>query len=259
VQTPWVPSTYGDRFAPVYDEWYDDDVTTAVDTLAALADGGPVLELGVGTGRLAVPLATRGLAVDGIDASAAMVERLREKPGGGAVGTVVVGDMADVGALAEHGRYGLVFVASSTLCNLDTLEAQARCVAGAAKVLRPGGRLVVEAFVPDLDRLSQPDVVTVRSIEPDRVLLFASKADLDTQRLDTAIVELVDGSAGVRVFPARLRWVSPGELDLIATEAGLDLEARWSGWDRRPCDETSGSHVSVWRRIHDLTRASGPQ
>jgi SAM-dependent methyltransferase len=248
VPEPWVPSTYGERFASVYDDWYGgEDVTDAVDALAGLAGGGPVLELGIGTGRLALPLAARGLTVDGIDASAAMVERLRAKPGADRLGDVLVGDMAAVADLiAARGRYALVFVAANTLFNLDTRDAQERCIAGAARVLRPGGRLVVEAFVPDVERLAGPDLVTVRSIEPDRVVLFASKADVDAQRLDTAIVELVDGAPGVRVFPARLRWAPPAELDAFAASAGLTLEARWWGWGGEPCDETADSHVSVW-------------
>jgi len=245
---PWLASTYGERFAPVYDDWYGDgDVTPAVDVLEALAGGGPVLELGAGTGRLAIPLAERGLDVDALDASPAMLDRMRSKAGAARVRGVITGDMAAVGDLVEPGMYGLVFVAANTLCNLDTAGAQARCVAGAARALRPGGRFVAEAFVPDVERLSQPDVVTVRSIEPDRVVLFASKADVAAQRLDTAIVELVDGAPGVRVFPARLRWVSPDELDGLAAAAGLTLESRWSGWTREPCDESAVSHVSVWR------------
>lgn len=246
--SPWVPSTYGDRFVSVYDDWYGaDDVAPTVDTLATLADGGPVLELGAGTGRLAIPLAARGLDVDALDASAAMLERLRGKPGAERVRATILADMADVGALVEPARYGLVVVAANTLFNLDTRHAQAQCVAGAAAALRPGGRLVVEAFVPDPARLARPDVVTVRSIEPDRVVLFVTKADAASQRLDTAIVELTDGAPGVRVFPARLRWSLPEELDGFAVAAGLTLESRWSGWDRKPCDESSDTHVSVWR------------
>lgn len=253
---PWVASTYGERFAPVYDDWYGGDdvhVASVIDALRALADdggGGPVLELGAGTGRLAIPLAERGLDVDVLDASTAMLDRLRSKPGADRVRRVITGDMADVGALVETGAYGLVFVAANTLCNLDTLDAQQRCIAGAARALRPGGRFVVEAFVPDVERLSRPsdvDVVTVRSIEPDRVVLFASKADVAAQRLDTAIVELVDGAPGVRVYPARLRWVTPAELDDLAADAGLTLASRWSGWDRKPCDESAPTNVSVYR------------
>lgn len=248
--SPWVPSTYGDRFAPVYDDWYGagDDVDAIADTLAELAAGGPVLELGAGTGRLAIPLAERGLDVDALDASDAMLDRLRASPRGGRVRRTITADMADVGAVVEAGHYALVFVAANTVFNLDSREAQERCVAGAARALRrPGGRFLVEAFVPDPDHLAaQPDTVTVRSIEPDRVVLFASKSDVAAQLLETAIVELVDGAPGVRVYPARLRWATPAELDDIAARAGLVLESRWSGWGREPCDESADTHVSVW-------------
>jgi SAM-dependent methyltransferase len=250
VSDSWVASTYGERFARVYDDWYGDaDVTPVVDTLADLAAGGPVLELGAGTGRLAIPLAQRDLDVDALDASGAMLDRLRAKPGADRVRRVIAADMADVGDAAGPANYGLVFVAANTLFLLDSSDAQARCIAGAARALRPGGRLVVEAFVPDLERLAPPaaDTVAVRSIEPDRVVLFATKSDVDSQTIDSAIVELADGAPGVRVFPARLRWSTPAELDAVAAAAGLTLEARWSTWDRKPCDDATDTYVSVWR------------
>ena len=246
----WLASTYGERFAPVYDDWYGNaDVTPIVDTLADLAAGGPVLELGAGTGRLAIPLAQRGLDVDALDASEAMLERLRAKPGADRVRRVIAADMGDVAQHVERASYGLVFVAANTLFLLDTSDAQARCIAGAARALRAGGCLVVEVFVPDLERLAPPaaDTVAVRSIEPDRVVLFATRSDIGSQTIDSAIVELTDGAPGVRVFPARLRWSTSDELDGFAAAAGLTLEARWSDWDRKPCDESADTHVCVWR------------
>jgi SAM-dependent methyltransferase len=250
VSDSWVASTYGERFAPVYDDWYGDaEVTTIVDALVDLAAGGPVLELGAGTGRLAIPLAQRGLDVDALDASEAMLDRLRAKPGADRVRRVIAADMAGVDSAVDAAEYGLVFVATNTLFLLDSSDAQARCIAGAARALRPGGRLVVEAFVPDVELLTPPaaDTVAVRSIEPDRVVLFATKSDVDRQTIDSAIVELTDGAHGIRVFPARLRWSTSDELDTFAAAAGLSLEARWSDWDRKPCDDTGDMHVSVWR------------
>ena len=250
VSDSWVASTYGERFAPVYDDWYGDaDVTPIVDTLVDLAAGGPVLELGAGTGRLAIPLAQRGLDVDALDASEAMLGRLRTKAGADRVRRVITADMAEVDDAVDAAAYALVLVAANTLFLLDSSDAQARCIAGAARALRPGGRVVVEAFVPDLERLAPPaaDTVSVRSIEPDRVVLFATRSDLDSQTIDSAIVELADGAPGVRVFPARLRWSTSGELDAFAAAAGLTLESRWSTWDREPCDEATDTHVSVWR------------
>jgi SAM-dependent methyltransferase len=142
-------STYGERFADVYDEWYAGtaDVEGTVAVLAELAGGGPVLELGVGTGRLAIPLVARGLSVHGVDASPAMVALLRGKPGGEQV-HVTTADFADV-AVDVDGGFALVFVAFNTFFNLPTAEAQQRCVTNVARLLRPGGSFVVEAFVPD--------------------------------------------------------------------------------------------------------------
>src|SRR5262245_86190 len=143
------PSTYGERFADVYDDWYGDvsDVAATVDRVAALAGSGPVLELGAGSGRLAVPLADRGLDVWALDASPAMLDRLRAKPGGDRVRTVV-GDMAEADLGPGAPRFALVLCAFNTLFNLTDGDAQRRCLARTADLLAPGGQLVVEAFVP---------------------------------------------------------------------------------------------------------------
>lgn len=245
---PWDAATYGDRFAPVYDEWYGErfDTDGAVAALARLADGGPVLELGVGTGRLALPLADRGLEVDGVDASAAMVERLRAKPGADRI-DVTVADMSDVPA--PPGRYALAFVAANTLFNLDTADAHARCFASVARALRPGGRFVVEAWVPDPERMARDDVdvLRVRSVEPHRVVLEGVRVDVEAQRLDTVVVELTE-AGGVRLFPSRLRYAAPDELDRLAAAAELELECRWASWAGEPFTARSDAHVSVWRR-----------
>ena len=244
----WDASTYGERFAPVYDEWYGNryDTDAAVATLARLAERGPVLELGIGTGRLAIPLADLGLEVDGVDASPAMVERLRAKPGAARI-DVTVADMSDVPA--PPGRYALTFVAANTLFNLDTADAQGRCVATVARALRPGGRFVVEAWVPDPARLAgdDADVVRVRSVEAARVVLEGARVDVGAQRLDTVVIELTE-AGGVRLFPTRLRYAAPDELDGLAKAAGLELEWRWATWAGAPFTTDSDAHVSVWRR-----------
>lgn len=236
--------TYGDRFADVYDEWYGDITHTddCVEALARLAAGGPVLELGVGTGRLAVPLAARGLAVTGVDASAAMLAAMAAKPGGDAV-TAIEGDMADppVGAA----RFALVFVAYNTLFNLVADGAQQRCLDRAAERLTPDGRFVVEAFVPDGDLTSQ-DVVAPRQVTADKVVLSVSRSRPATQELLGQYVDITE--AGIRLRPWHLRWATPTQLDERAEAAGLRLVERWAGWRNEPFDAAAATHVSVYQR-----------
>lgn len=242
--------TYGDRFAEVYDDWYGDvtDATACTAHLARLvhtSGGGPVLELGVGSGRLALPLVERGLVVHGIDASAAMVERLRAKPGGDQV-RVTVGDMAEL-ALADAPRFALVFVAFNTFFNLATEEAQRRCLQRVAALLAPEGRFVLEAFVPDDD----PEPVATAAVQPrhiaaDEVVLTVSQIDRSAQTISGQHVHLRE--SGIRLRPWHLRYASPAQLDAMAASAGLELESRTGGWLGEPFDEHSGVHVSTYRR-----------
>jgi SAM-dependent methyltransferase len=237
-------TTYGESIAGVYDDLYAGrpDTDAAVALLAELAGDGPVLELGIGTGRLALPLAARGLAVSGIDSSPAMVEVLRAKPGGGAI-PVTIGDFADV---EVGGRYRLVFVAFNTLFGLLTQDDQVRCFESVARVLDDDGVFVVEAFVPDLGRFRRDQNVSAVSVDVDAVQLDVSQHDPVQQRVDSSHVFLGDGQ--VRLHPVRLRYAWPSELDLMARLAGLRLRHRWAGWDRTPFIAASGSHVSAYGR-----------
>lgn len=242
-------ATYGDRFADVYDDWYDDPAATraAVGRLAEVAAdaseaGAPsVLELGVGTGRLALPLAEAGLAVTGLDASAAMLGRLAGKPGSEAVATVV-GDMA--GPLPD-GPFDLVLVARNTLFNLTTEADQRACLAEVVRVLAPTGRLVVEAFVP-ADEEGPTSSVEVRSISADRVLLFVDRHDSTAGESWSSFVDI--RADGVHFRPCHVRYLRPAQLDDLASGVGLDLEARHGDWSGAPFDEASSQHVSVYRR-----------
>ena len=238
------PETYGDRIADVYDEWQRGrfDTDACVEFLAERAGSGPVLELGVGTGRVALPLAARGLEVHGIDASQAMVDRLRAKPGGDAV-RVTIGDFADVPA---DGSYTLVFVVFNTLFALLTQDDQVRCFARAAERLAGGGAFVIEAFVPDPKRLAARQELTVDHLALDRVVLTATHRDPLGQRIDSQ--HMVLGPDGVRLYPVALRYAWPAELDLMARLAGLRLRERWAGWRRQPFSADSGTHVSVYER-----------
>lgn len=249
---PTGPESYGEAFADVYDEWYADvsDTEGTVAHLASLAAGRAVLELGVGTGRLALPLVSAGVAVSGIDASPAMVARLAAKPGGGAI-RVAVGDMADVEALAPPAgtSFGVVFAAFNTLFNLTDVTAQQRCLRGVAARLAPEGRLVVEAnvFDPDPD---PREAVTVRSMEPGRIVLSVSRADPVAQTVAGQFVELTDGEP-VRLRPWSLRYASPEQLDGLAAGAGLVLDDRRGGWRGEPFTEASPLHVSTYRLAGD--------
>ena len=234
-------STYGDRIADVYDEWYSDhDPADAVETLAELAGRGPVLELAIGTGRVAVPLAERGLEVHGIDASEAMVGGLRAKPGGAGI-PVTIGDFADVGV---DGRYSLIFVVFNTFFGLTTQERQVRCFENVAARLGDGGVFVIEAFVPDHARFDRDQRVGVWRVEADRVLLEASRHDAAAQTVETQQIEL--GRGAPELVPIHIRYAWPSELDLMARLAGLRLLHRWADWRRSDFDGRSGGHVSVY-------------
>jgi SAM-dependent methyltransferase len=236
-------STYGEAMADVYDDWYGDEADPAtVAALVELAGPGPVLELGVGTGRVAIPLTQAGLAVDGIDSSPAMLQRLRAKPGGDRV-AATCGDMAGAD---PPGPYTLVFATSNTFFNLRDHDHQARCVANVAARLLPGGRFVIEAFVPD-DRPPAGHQLDVRTITADRVVLSASTTDVLAQVACGQHIEITE-RGGVRLRPWRIRWATPPQLDDLAGRAGLTLEHRWAGWSSETFAAESTNHVSVYLR-----------
>lgn len=212
----------------------------AVAALASLAPGGRDLELGVGTGRLAIPLATTGLQVWGIDDSPAMLERLRTKPGADRL-HIVEGDFADVGTLME-GEFDLAFVAFNTLFELPSQDAQVRCLAGVAQRLRSGGVFVVEAFVPDVTQLEQS--VTVTEIGDDYVRLAATRHDPPSQTTVTQYMTVRPGAVDLDAWT--IRYATVPEIDLMARLAGLRLRERWGGWRREPFTAASSTHVSIY-------------
>lgn len=242
-------STYGDRFADVYDDWYgevtDADVCTRrLAGLIAEAGGGPVLELGIGSGRLALPLARRGIEVHGIDASAAMLDRLRAKPGAGAI-RLTQGDMADLD-LPEGPPFSIVFVAFNTFFNLGSVDAQQRCLRRVAERLAPGGLFVLEAFVPaDGEDVASGGAVSPRSITVDEVVLTVSQHDRANQTISGQHIHVTE--AGIRLRPWHLRYAAPDELDAMAEAAGLKLAWRHAGWDGSPFGPDAGVHVSAYR------------
>ena len=233
--------SFRDDTASIYDDYPRGDEEETVDFLASLAGEGPVLELAIGTGRIALPLASRGVRVDGIDFSDAMVARLRAKPGGHAL-DVTIGDYADV---PVPGRYALVYVVYNTLFNLLTQDDQVRCFVNVAAHLADGGAFVVEASTPGrLYALRDGQYVDAEHITPDAVTFDVGRHDPVAQILDESHVTL--SAAGTRVAPIVTRYAWPSELDLMARIAGLRLRERWGGWKGEPFTGDSRRHVSVY-------------
>lgn len=219
------------------------DEESAVTFLEQLAGSGPALELAIGTGRIALPLAARGIRVDGVDISPAMVDQLHAQPGGEEL-QVTIGDFADV---PVTGAYRLIFVVWNTLFNLLTQEDQARCFQNVAVHLTGDGSFVVEAYVPAfLHRLRNHQYVEAEAIEVDEVRLDLLRHDAATQRIEESHVSL--SPAGIRLNPVVQRYAWPSELDLMARMAGLHLRGRWGGWEREPFTSSSSAHVSVYGR-----------
>jgi SAM-dependent methyltransferase len=236
---------FGERVAARYDDSSADMADPAVvepvvDTLVELADGGRALELGIGTGRIALPLAARGVTVQGIDLSRAMVARLREKPGGDAIG-VTIGDFATT---RVPGAFSVAYLVFNTIMNLTTQAAQVACFRNVAAHLQPGGRFVIEVMMPDLRRLPPgQDAVPFHMSE---TRWAYDLYDVATQSMSSNYVEVVNGRGGFRSIPFRYVW--PAELDLMAQMAGLHLSDRWANWHREPFTSESAQHVSVWEK-----------
>jgi hypothetical protein len=234
---------FGEQVAAGYDEhstsMFDPAVVEpAVDRLAELAGDGAALEFAIGTGRIALPLAERGVRVVGIDSSEAMLARLREKPGAERI-EAVVGDMA---ATRMEGEFALVYLVFNTIFNLTTQDGQVECFENAAAHLRSGGRFVIEARVPELQRLPLGQTVLPWRADPDAISYYVY--DVVTQRLSGRHYYLEDER--IRPNPIEMRYAWPAELDLMARIAGMRLEHRWAGWGREPFTALSPSHVSVY-------------
>ncbi|WP_217140315.1 class I SAM-dependent methyltransferase [Streptomyces sp. AC627_RSS907] len=236
---------FGEGVAARYDEstadmFTPEAVQPAVDLLAGLAGRGRALEFGVGTGRIALPLAARGVPVHGIDMSRAMTSRLSAKPGGDAIG-VTIGDFATT---RVPGTFTLAYLVFNTINNLTTQDAQVDCFRNAAAHLEPGGCFVVEVGVPELRRLPPGQNAVPFRIGPTGWAF--DTYDTVTQAMSSHYVTVVDGRAEYESCPFRYVW--PAELDLMARLAGLRLRDRWEGWTREPFTHESRGHVSVWEK-----------
>ncbi len=236
-------ATYGDHIAEVYDGWYPAlEKEAVVEFIAEKAGKGPALELGIGTGRIALPLQERGVEVHGIDGSDNMVAKLREKPGGDQI-PVTMGDFADI---PVDGRYRVIFIPFNTIFALITQEDQLRCFRNVAEHLSADGVFVLDAFVPDLSRFDRHQRVGMESHEPDAVRIEASVHDPVKQTVTSRHMVLTE--KGNKFYPLKIRYAWPSELDLMARLAGLELKERWGGWRREPFTPQSTSHVSVYGR-----------
>jgi SAM-dependent methyltransferase len=243
------PNYFDERVATTYDEtsadmFSPDVLEPAVDFLADLASSGPgsgsALELGIGTGRLALPLSQRGIRVHGIELSPDMVAQLRAKPGAQDIG-VTIGDFATT----EVGEtFGLAYLVYNTITNLTTQDEQVECFRNVAAHLDPGGCFVVEVFVPILQRLPPGEVFRVFHHSPSR--LSFDEYDVATQTLYSHHYRFEGDTYGLNSVPFRYVWHS--ELDLMARLAGMRLRERWADWTRRPFTSESTSHVSVWEK-----------
>ncbi|OGO29466.1 MAG: hypothetical protein A2136_04315 [Chloroflexi bacterium RBG_16_54_11] len=232
--------TYGERIAGVYDQWYSEYDPAMVQTLSELAHGGKALELGIGTGRIALPLAGTGVQVQGLDASASMVARLRSKPGGVNI-PVSLGNFADV---AVEGQFELIYVVFNTFFALLTQEEQVRCFQNVAKRLAPEGVFVLETFVPDMTRYTDGQAMRLVKMGENEVQYDVSRLEMDKQVITSQHVLLTE--QGIRFFPVKLRYAWSAEMDLMAQLSNLQLRERWSDWKRARFTAESGKHISVY-------------
>jgi len=235
------PETFGELNAEGYDVFHDPGTTEiSVERIAEVVGSGRILELAIGTGRIALPLLHKGFEVAGVEGSPLMVEKLREKPGGDQI-EVVIGDFADVEIDGAFDHACLVF---NTFFNLPSQEAQVRCFRNVVKRLKPGGTFLVETFIPDLSAFTDHQRVSTRKLDIGSVVLEAARHDPVRQVLELQRIHFTEN--GTRLVPLPLRYAYPPEIDLMANLAGLQLRDRWGGWNKEPFTADSRMHVSVY-------------
>ena len=234
-------ATFGTLNADDYDAFHDSGTTDETVTLISeLAGDGDILELAIGTGRIALPLAAMEHRVSGTEGSPDMVAKLRAKPGGDAI-PIVIGDIAEADV---DGRFDHAFLVFSTLFNLPDQDAQVRCFANAARHLRPGGTYLVETFVPDPARVAKRQWVETKKLTSDTVWLEAGEHDPVAQTF--AMQRLRISGSGIRMIPLPMRYAYPAEIDLMAQLAGFRLAHRWGGWRKERFTRNSTMHVSIY-------------
>jgi SAM-dependent methyltransferase len=238
---------YGDTHAETYDALFQerDDLALVSQALARLAGVGPVLEFGIGTGRLALPLAQSGLKVYGIDNSPAMLERLRTKPGADQIISV----LGDCTCDRVEGSFTLVLIAFSTIFLFESQDTQVQCFQNAARHLQRGGVFVVEGFVHDRSQWHNNQQIVTTSVADDVVMLRCGVLDPVQQLIETQQVEL--SPQGIKLRPNRLRFIYPAEMDLMARLAGLRLRERWSDWSGAPFRASSTTQIAIYEKVSD--------
>ncbi len=237
------PATFGELNADDYDDLHDPGTTDeTVALISSIVGTGRALELAIGTGRVALPLAKRGCDISGIDGSPDMIAKLRAKPGGDKI-PVEIGDFADVDI---SGTFDHVFLVFNTLFNLQTQDDQVRCFANTAKRLNPGGTFLIEAFVPDFTGFTENQRVKTKRVDAQSVWLEAVQHDPVNQSFDFQRIRITE--AGTKLVPLPLRYAYPAEIDLMARLAGLRLKHRWGNWDRSAFTADSTFHISVYEK-----------
>lgn len=238
---------FGEAIAETYDDDVDsfnsDVIEPVVDCLKELAGNGRVLEFGIGTGRIALPLAKRGVEVHGIDLSGAMLHKLAEKTGGGGI-PVIQGDFATTKC---EGSFSLVFLIFNTIMNLTTQESQVKCFQNASEHLEPGGRFVIEVLVPTLQRIPFGETQHVFEFGDDHWGI--DDYDFVSQTVKSHHMRVRNSEIELNSIPCRYVW--PSELDLMARIANMELKERWGSWQKEPFTNTSRYHVSVWEKSRD--------
>jgi SAM-dependent methyltransferase len=238
--------TYGNYVAPVYDGWHSSVDPHLLDRLTELAGHGPALELGIGTGRIALPLVARGIEITGIDASQPMLEQLQVKPGAEKI-QLHVGSFAD---FELQTKFNLAYVVFNTFYWLTTQTEQVRCFKSVARHLNEGGCFAIEGFVANLTRFQSGQFNWATSVTEELVQLEVGQHDSVNQLITMQKVLLTNGN--VNLYPIKIRYVWPSELDLMAQLAGLRLRARWSSWQQTPFENESGKQISIYERSSEL-------
>jgi SAM-dependent methyltransferase len=236
-------STYGDKVANVYDERHGDYDAEMIERIYELAPNGSAFELGIGTGRVALPLSKRGMKVDGIDSSKSMVRKLKAKPGSKKI-SVQIGDFAD---FKTAKKYDVVFVVYNTFYGLLTQDDQISCFKSVHNGLKNEGKFVIEAFVPDPARLVNGQNINISDIEKDNVSVAFNLFDAASQTISCQLVRISE--KGINMVPIVIRFAYPAEFDLLAKLTGFELSERWANWKKEPFTSNSGFHISVYKKI----------
>lgn len=233
---------YGEKYAEVYDSLYPPPSTAMIDFLFEEAGNGPVLELGIGTGRVALELKKRGVNVHGIEISPKMIEVLKRKKGGKSIPV----HLSSFSQIPASTKYSMIFAVFNTFFGLLHVEDQVTCFESISKSLLPGGKLVIEAIVPDLSSFSRNQALSVISVDSNEVVLSASLVNVPEQTLHSQKIYISE--KGIKMFPTAYRFTWPSELDLMGKNANIPLSQRFSNWNRDPYSRHSNVHVSIYMK-----------